>query len=169
MRKYRAYSKRAGGMVFDTTGERLTLTHVVPSLPAPRIRAWRTRIHGAWLRKIGDTRVDTEADVIEALEKVVEEGANECMLTFLHPEVSHGLTCDGIPQVNLDQMNPRQMMDPSFCTLAMEAQKERGEFIPDRPHNGLLMVVECGGVLNHRTRAMKLTHGKLIHGEDWRD
>ena len=40
---------------------------------------------------------------------------------FLHPEVSHGLTCDGIPQVNLDQLNPHQMIDPSFCTLAMEA------------------------------------------------
>jgi hypothetical protein len=89
--------------------------------------------------------VDTEADVIDALEKVVEDGANECILIFSNPEVPHGLTCDGIPQVNLDQMNPRRMMDPSFCTLAMEAQKERGEFIPDRPYNGLLMVVDCGG------------------------
>ena len=113
--------------------------------------------------------MDTEVDVIDALEKTVGDGANECMLTFLHPEVSHGLTCDGIPQVNLDQMNPRQMMDPSFCTLAMKAQKERGEFIPDRPHNGLLMVVDCEGVLNYMTRAMKLTRGKLIRGESWRE
>ena len=145
MRKYRAYNKCAGGMVFDTTGEMLTLTHVVPSSPAARIQVWRTRIRGAWLRKIGDTRVDTEADVIKALEKVVEDGANECILTFFHPEVSHDLTCDDIPQVNLDQMNPRRMMDLSCYTLAMEAQKERGEFIPDRLHNGLLMVVDCGG------------------------
>ena len=47
MRKYRAYDKRAGGMVFNTAGERLTITHVVPSSPAARIRAWRTRIRGA--------------------------------------------------------------------------------------------------------------------------
>ena len=59
------------------------------------------------------------------------------------------------------------MMDLSFCTLAMEAQKERGTFIPDRLHNGLLMVLDCGEVLNYRTCAIKLTHGKLIRGEDW--
>ena len=69
MRRYRVYNKRTGGMVFDTKGERLTLTHVVQSSPAARIRAWTTRIRGAWLRKIGDTRVDTEMDVIDALEK----------------------------------------------------------------------------------------------------
>ena len=84
-------------------------------------------------------------DVIEALWKVAEEGSNNCILAFSHPEVSHGLTRNRIPQVNLDQMNPRHMMDPSFCTLAMEAQRERGEFIPDHPHNGLLMVLDCGG------------------------
>ena len=84
-------------------------------------------------------------DVVDALEKVAKDGVKECILTFSHPEVSHGLTCDGVPQVNLDQMNPRRMMDPSFCTVAMEAQRERGEFVPDRPHNGLLMVVDCGG------------------------
>ena len=98
---------------------------------------------------------------------MVEEGANECILMFSHPKVLHGLTCGGIPQVNLDQMNPRQMMDPSFCTLAMEAQKERGEFINDHPNNESLVVVDCGGVLDYRTRAMKLTLGKLIHGKDW--
>ena len=36
-RKYRAYNKCAGGMVFDMAGERLALTHVVPSLPAARV------------------------------------------------------------------------------------------------------------------------------------
>jgi hypothetical protein len=132
-------------MVFDTTGERLTLTHIVPSSPAAWSRAWRTRIRGAWLRKVGDKKVDTVTDVKEALEKIAVGDSKECILTFSHPEVAHGLTGDGIPQVNLDQMNPRRMMDPSFCTLAMEAQRERGEFVPDRPHNGLLQVVERGG------------------------
>ena len=72
-------------MVFGSAGEGLMLTHVVPSLPAARIRVWRTRIQGAWLRKTGDTQVDTEADVAEALEKVVEEGVSKCILTFSHP------------------------------------------------------------------------------------
>ena len=107
--------------MFETTGERRTLTHIVPSSPAARIRAWRTRIRGAWLQKVGETHVAAETDVIEALEKSVVDDCKECILTCLHPEVSHGLTYDGIPQVNLDQMNPRQMMDPSFCILAMEA------------------------------------------------
>ena len=39
IRRYRAYNKRAGGMVFDTKEEVLMFTHVVPSSPAARIRA----------------------------------------------------------------------------------------------------------------------------------
>ena len=44
MQKYRAYNKRAGGMVFDTAEERLTLIHIVASSPAAWIPVWRTRI-----------------------------------------------------------------------------------------------------------------------------
>jgi hypothetical protein len=167
MRRYHAYGKRAGGMICVATGDRLTLKDVVASSPAARIRAWRTRIRGAWLRKVGGTPVTTEEDVVAALELASAHPEKECMLTFSHPEVRQGLTCGGIPQVNLDQMNPRRMMDPSFYSVAMEAEKARGVFFPDRPHNGLLKVQESGGVLNYITSAMKLTRGKLLQGPEW--
>ena len=84
-------------------------------------------------------------DIDETLEKVAMGDCKECVLIVLHPEVAHGLTSDGIHQVNLDQMNPRRMMDPSFCTLVMKAQQTREEFVPDCPHNGLLKVLDSGG------------------------
>ena len=83
--------------------------------------------------------------MIAALEEASAGPHKDCVLTFLHPEVMPGLTSEGIPQVNLDQMNPRRMMDPSLCSVLLEAEKARGVFIPDRPHNGLSAVKDSGG------------------------
>ena len=41
------------------------------------------------------------------------------MLMFSYPEVSHGLTYEGIPQVNLDMMNPHRMIDTKFFSATM--------------------------------------------------
>ena len=46
----------------------------------------------------------------------------ECILMFSHLEVLPGLTCNGIWQVNLDQMNPRMMTDTSFCSLELQVE-----------------------------------------------
>ena len=43
IRRYHAYGKRAGGMVFVKAGDRLMLNTIVES----------TRIRGVWLRKVG--------------------------------------------------------------------------------------------------------------------
>ena len=153
-------------MVFDEGDGRLVLRSIVPRSPAAKIPAWRTRIRGAWLRKVGPDVVTTVPEVVQALEKCRDAGASKCRLTFSHPEVSHGLTSSGIPQVNLDQMNPRGMLRPNFCSATMIGTAS-GVFVPDRPHNGLISVAESGGVLNYRSRVMKLTRGKLLRGEDW--
>ena len=166
MRRYTAYAKPAGGMVFETADDRLILRDIVPRSPAAKIPAWRTRIRGAWLRKIGDVKVTSEMDVIRALKGCSATDADNCQLTFSHPEVSHGLTDAGIPQVNLDQLNPRHMLRPTFCSATMVGSLN-GTFVPDRPHNGLISVSESGGVLNYRSRAMKLTRGKLLRGNEW--
>jgi hypothetical protein len=168
MRRYTAYAKPAGGMVFEATDDRLVLKHIVPSSPAAKIPAWRTRIRGAWLRQVGDDVVTTEDEVISALGKCGTSGADSCRLVFSHPEVSHGLTGAGIPQVNLDQLNPRGMLRPTFCSATMVGTTN-GAFQPDRPHNGLISVTDSGGVLNYKSRAMKLTRGKLLRGDAWNE
>ena len=104
------------------------------------------------MRKIGTTQVKSDRDVVNALKVVQQEGGDHCMLTFSHPEVSHGLTYEGIPQVNLDMMNPRRMMDSVFCSATMGNVHDRaptdGRFVPDRPHNELILTENSGGVRN---------------------
>ena len=97
--------------------------------------------------------------MVTALAALSVDGAAHCNLVFLHPGVSRGLTNTGIPQINLDQMNPRRMMSPSFCSATMVGAVG-GSFIPDRPHNGLISVKESKEVLNYVSKAMKLTRGK---------
>ena len=130
--------------------------------------AWRTRIRGAWLQKVGNNVVTTEEEVIRALAKCGGTSANSCQLTFSYPEVSHGLTNTGIPQVNLDQLNPRGILRPMFCSATM-VETSNGTFVPDCPHNRLILVADSGGVLNYKSRAMKLTRGKLLQGGEWED
>ena len=91
------------------------------------------------------------------------------MLTLSNPKVPPGLTCNGIPQVNLDQMNPWMMMDPSFCSVELYADMDRGVFVPDGSENGLLAVQDCSGVLNYKLGATKLTHRRLLKGRKWTD
>ena len=59
------------------------------------------------------------------------------MLLFSHPEVKHGLTYDGIPQVNLDQLNPRLMFD--------------NPGLPPDPTASTIRTVLDGGVSNYVT------------------
>ena len=68
------------------------------------------RIRGSWLRKVGDTVVETVEDVKRAFKSLNHTHVKQCWLTFSHPEVKHGLTNTGIPQCNIDQLNPRLML-----------------------------------------------------------
>ena len=131
MHRYAAYATPAGGMVFDATGDRLVLRDIVPAAKMP---AWRTRIRGVLLQKVGGDVGTTEEEVICALAKCGDTSAKSCQLMFSHPEVSHGLTDTGIPQVNLDQLNPRNMLRPTFFSAKMVGTLS-GTFVSDRPHN----------------------------------
>ncbi len=48
-------------------------------------------------------------DVQQSLAALIASGAPFCTLIFSHPEIRHGLTNDGIPQVNIDQLNPKTL------------------------------------------------------------
>jgi hypothetical protein len=88
------------------------------------------------------------------LASLIASGAPSCTLIFLHPETCHGLTNDGIPQVNIDQLNPK--------TLFL------GFSLPD-----ILVNQQCGhvaydgDVYNFTSLAMQLTQGKLLKTVDW--
>jgi hypothetical protein len=97
------------GMRFRFVNGRLILDRIEKSTIAAKIPRWRSRLRGAWLRKIGDVEVDSVADVKRELAKCLGSNAPACWLTFSHPAIKHGLTNDGIPQINVDQLNPRHL------------------------------------------------------------
>ena len=77
-----------------------------------------------------------------------------CILTFSHPEIQHGLTNDGIPQINIGQLNPKNLL-PSFSVPDLPAQRQTA------------MIRLDGGVYNFESLAMRLTRGKLKVTQDW--
>lgn len=144
-----------GGMKFTTVNGRLILQHMEPSSPGARIHRWRSRLCGAWLIKIGNTEVHTVTDVIQALRRLTDSKATRCILLFSHPEIQHGLTNDGIQQINIDQLNPR---------LLLQNFPIDGFLLSDIPHStdSRISKIADGDVFNYTTIAMRLTRGKLL-------
>ncbi len=89
--------------------ERLILQHIEKSTLASKIPRWRSTLHGAWLRQVGDVTIRLLQDVQQSLATLIASGAPFCTLIFSHSEIHHGLTNDGIPQVNIDQLNPKTL------------------------------------------------------------
>ena len=92
-----------------------------------------------------------------AFQQLYAEKKANAPILFSHPEVEHGNTNEGIPQVNLDQLNPRQLMDATYVPT------------PIPSHSGQIKTVQSGDVLNWVTFGMKLTRGKLLKGADWEE
>jgi hypothetical protein len=57
--------------------------------------------------QVGTMSVHTIKDVRDALQGASTQGRQFCELLLAHPESHGGLTQDGIPQVNIDQLNTR--------------------------------------------------------------
>ena len=143
---------------------RLVLASINTSSPAARIPRWRTQLRGAWLIQVGDTTVHTHLDVRHALDLELSRNSKSCRLLFAHPEITHGLTNDGlphlthdmIPQLNIDQLSTRRAFDVTH-----------DDNTPRQPQTHRL--VEDGEVMNLTTKVMKLTRGKLMKQNDWED
>jgi KUP system potassium uptake protein len=137
----------AAGMRMIQVGDRVFLAGMAPSTPAARIPRWRSRCRGAWIIKVNDTVVHSVQEVYDAVKKAKQQQHKKLVVLMAHSEIKDGLTHDGIPQVNVDQMNPQFFLN--FDAL----EKQR---IP---------VVATGGVLNYVFS--KLTRGKLLKQTDW--
>ena len=94
----------ACGMKFTVVNGQLILQHIEKSTLASKIPCWCSELCGAWLRQIGNEKIHSLNNVHQFL---ITSGAPCCTLIFSHPEIRHGLTNDGIPQVNIDQINPK--------------------------------------------------------------
>jgi hypothetical protein len=96
-------------------------------------------------------------DINEIFDKYLTSGSPHYTLLFSHPDERHGLTNEGIPQISLDQLNPRMMFHgftpptPSLC------------------NRNRIRQIWDSGVLHYITKAQHLTRGKLIKQDDWGD
>lgn len=60
--------------------------------------------------KVGDDDVETAEQVFEVLAQAKAEGRKEVTMLMAHSELKDGLTCDGIPQISVDQLNTRLVL-----------------------------------------------------------
>lgn len=159
LRRHTHTSHGAAGLAFvpNPKDKRLTLHHIKPGTCAAMIPRWRSECRGAWLKAINGKTVETVQDVNDAFEALLAEKAKTCEITLAHPEIKHGLTEDGIPQVNLDQLNPRRSLTgpailPPIIKQATPAplyDREGEVYIDGLPE------------------VNKLTRGKLMKEDDW--
>ena len=133
------------------------LHNMAKGSPCDKLKDWRSRLKGAWLISVNGIPVQSVADINTIFNNCLTSGIRECTLLFSHPYIRHGLTNEGIPQISLDQINPRRLFHgytppaPPLCTRNKIRQSWDG------------------GVLQYITKAQRLTRGKLINQDDWSD
>ena len=70
LRKFGLTKHATGGLSLYERDGRVHLASIAPSTPAARIHAWRTRIRGAWLIKVGDNFVGSIDAVTRAFDEL---------------------------------------------------------------------------------------------------
>jgi hypothetical protein len=153
--KYAKYlTHPSWGLKFCHINGRLVLEHIEKGTIGSKIPRWRSTLKGAWLQRIGDHDIHSLEDVHQAVAQIDQSRVKSCILTFSHPKIQHGLTNDGIPQINIDQLNPKNLL-PSFSVPDLPVQRQTATIRLD------------GGVYNFESLAMRLTRGKLKVTQDW--
>ena len=132
------------------------------SSPGARIDKWRSRIRGAWLVSIGDMAVSTLAEAESAFQLLSENNAHSCLLTFTHPEFSPDISHNGLPIISRDD----------FSQLTHDQLNNRLDLLaagPRFPRVQEYSIVKSGDVRQYVTHVMRLTRGRLLKQDDWKD
>ena len=108
--------------------------------------------------KVNGVDVRSTADVSNALIDATRQGYSSCALLFAQPEIQHGLTNEGIPQVNIDQLNPWL----SFSDIPLPS-------VPDKMSTTVKTLWDNSGDVWewHNASVYKLTRGALFKSDDW--
>jgi hypothetical protein len=140
---------------------RVILAHMVQGTPGAKSPLWQTRIHGAWLIKIGNHLIHSIINACKAFSTFQDTGCTHVALLFAHPEICPDILQHGLPIVS---------SAPLFTQQIHDQLNDRWEFSTVADHlrqNPSYKIINDVGVLNVITRVMKLTHGKLIKQPDW--
>jgi hypothetical protein len=125
------------------------LADIQKSTPAAKIDKWRSRCRGAWLSEINGIPVNTIEEATNIFKKAKLYNKDKCTITLAHPEIKSGLTSKGIPQLHIDQLNPKFILNL--------------EHLVKQP----VPKMESGGVWHYTFN--KLTRGNLIKQDDWHE
>jgi hypothetical protein len=84
---------------------------MLASTPGAKIRAWRTRLRGAWVIEIAGKRVYSIDDIKTIMADLKSNNTTSCTILMAHSALRDGLVETGIPQVNVDQLNNCYSLD----------------------------------------------------------
>ena len=99
------------GMELRELNGRVIITDISIGTPCAKIPHWKSRLRNVCLLMVHDSPISTIAEVKSAL-AVPSTSRGSCKLLLSSSELRDGLTYKGIPQISLDQLNPRHF----FCT-----------------------------------------------------
>jgi hypothetical protein len=106
-----AFEDHSAGLVFVDNNDRLVLADILKSTPAARIDKWHSRCRGAVLLEVEGRKVSSAKEVHEILKNLKERDFRKCRITLAHLEIKHSLTSKGLPQLHIDQLNTRFIMN----------------------------------------------------------
>ena len=162
LRKFDLSKHPTAGLCFITKDGRLILASMDKSSPGARIDKWRSRIRGAWLVSIGDTAVSTLAEAQSAFRLLSNNNARSCLLTFTHSEFSPDISHNSLPIISRD----------NFLQLTHYQLNNHLDLLatsPQFPRLQKYSIVKSSDVRQYVTRVMRLTRGRLLKQEDWKD
>ncbi len=88
------------GLVFIECDDRVILAHMVSGTPGAKIPCWGTRIHGAWLIKIGNHLIHSITNACKAFCTLQDTGCTHVPLLFAHPKICPDISQHGLPIVS---------------------------------------------------------------------
>jgi hypothetical protein len=149
LRTWTPNDHHTAGLVFIQKDDALILGDILKSTPAVRINKWRSRCRGAILLEVEGKPVQSTKDVASILENLKQRKFKKARILLAHPEVKGGLTSTGIPQLHIDQLNTRFIMNLDHI------QRQSAP------------TIISGGV--HHWSFNKLTRGKLLKTKEWNE
>ena len=147
------------GLELEEVDDRVFIRNISPGTPCAKIPRWKTRLRNTCLLAVNGLTVHSISDVTSVISDLPPAHRGTCRLLVSASEIRDGLTNDSIPQLTLDQLNPRHFFKiPSHTGHHTNATLAR-----------MIHQSWDGGVLQYITRAHKLTRGVLLKQSDWEE
>ena len=147
------------GLELEEVDNRVFIRDIAAGTPCAKIPRWKTRLRNTCLLAVNGSSVTSISDVKAIISNLPPTNRGTCRLLVSASEIRDGLTNDGIPQLTLDQLNPRH-----FFKIPSHTGHHSNTALARMIHQSW-----DGGVLHYITWAHKLTRGVLLKQADWDD